>query len=73
MSYLNRLKVFMAALPYELENKTEEHFQTIIQGCLPAVKYVIFCWRTKKLCAVHPNCHYPLILFRIAYFHFYQR
>jgi hypothetical protein len=38
-SALNRLKVFMAALPYELENKTEKHFQTII--------YVIFKMMTK--------------------------
>ncbi len=36
---LNRLKVFMAALPYELENKTEKHFQTII--------FVIFKMMTK--------------------------
>src|SRR5574344_23003 len=36
---LNRLKVFMAGLPYELENKTEKHFQTII--------YVIFKMMTK--------------------------
>src|SRR5574344_831207 len=36
---LNRLKVFMASLPYELENKTEKHFQTII--------YVIFKMMTK--------------------------
>jgi hypothetical protein len=38
-SALNRLKVFMAGLPYELENKTEKHFQTII--------YVIFKMMTK--------------------------
>src|SRR5574344_65534 len=38
-SALNRLKVFMASLPYELENKTEKHFQTII--------YVIFKMMTK--------------------------
>ena len=38
-SALNRLKVFMAALPYELENKTEKHFQTII--------FVIFKMMTK--------------------------
>jgi hypothetical protein len=38
-SALNRLKVFMAELPYELENKTEKHFQTII--------YVIFKMMTK--------------------------
>src|SRR5574344_1771979 len=38
-SALNRLKVFMAGLPYELENKTEKHFQTII--------YVIFKLMTK--------------------------
>ena len=36
---LNRLKVFMAGLPYELENKTEKHFQTII--------FVIFKMMTK--------------------------
>lgn len=36
---LNRLKVFMTGLPYELENKTEKHFQTII--------YVIFKMMTK--------------------------
>ena len=38
-SALNRLKVFMAGLPYELENKTEKHFQTII--------FVIFKMMTK--------------------------
>ncbi|MCH4155722.1 MAG: ATP-binding protein [Muribaculaceae bacterium] len=38
-SALNRLKAFMAAVPYELENKTEKHFQTII--------YVIFKMMTK--------------------------
>src|SRR5574344_135620 len=40
-SALNRLKVFMAALPYELENKTEKHFQTIIYVILKRMtKYV---------------------------------
>jgi hypothetical protein len=38
-SALNRLKVFMAGLPYDLENKTEKHFQTII--------FVIFKMMTK--------------------------
>src|SRR5574344_1848337 len=38
-SALNRLKVFMADLPYDLENKTERHFQTII--------FVIFKMMTK--------------------------
>ncbi len=38
-SALNRLKVFMAGLPYDLENKTEKHFQIII--------FVIFKMMTK--------------------------